>query len=114
MKGLIVREPYATLIVNGKKTWEIRKNPTKIRGRILIISQGKAIGSVELVDVIGPFTVEELSEHFDKHQVDSNFLEEYSKGKLLYAWVLKNPHIFEKPISVKLKKGVQVWANMGD
>ena len=112
MKGLIVREPYATLIVEGKKIWEIRKKSTKIRGRILIISHGKALGSVELAGVLGPFTVQELEEHFDKHLVDSNFLREYSKGQPLYAWILRNAQKFKHPKPLKLKRGVQVWVNV--
>jgi len=111
-KGLIVREPYASLIVEGKKVWEIRKTRTKIRGEILIISNGKAIGKAELVDVLGPFTPEELAEHVDKHRASATFLKEYSNGKPLYAWVLKNAEKFDRPKEVEMAKGVQIWANV--
>lgn len=111
-KGLIVREPYASLIVEGKKVWEIRKTRTRVRGEILIISNGKAIGKAELVDVLGPFTPEELAEHEDKHRASVSFLREYSNGKPLYAWVLKNAEKFEKPKEVEMAKGVQIWANV--
>jgi len=109
-KGLIVREPYASLIVEGKKVWEIRKTRTKIRGEILIISNGKAIGKAELVDVLGPFTPEELAEHEDKHCASVSF--EYSNGKPLYAWVLRNAEKFDRPKEVEMAKGVQIWANV--
>ncbi len=112
LKGLIIRQPYAGWIVEGKKIWEIRKSRTRIRGEVLIISGGKALGKAELVDVLGPFTPEELAKHKDKHLVDYPFLREYSNGKPLYAWVFKNVKKFERPIDVKLKKGVQVWANV--
>jgi len=111
-KGLLVREPYASLIVEGKKVWEIRKTRTKIRGEILIISNGKALGKAELVDVLGPFTPEELAEHEDKHRASLEFLREYSNGKPLYAWVLKNAEKFERPKEVEMAKGVQIWANV--
>lgn len=112
LRGLIIRQPYAEWIVEGKKIWEIRKSRTRIRGEVLIISGGKALGKAELVDVLGPFTPEELAKHGDKHLVDYPFLREYSSGKPLYAWVFKNATKFERPVEVKLKKGVQVWANV--
>lgn len=112
LRGLIIRQPYAGWIVEGKKIWEIRKSRTRIRGEVLIISNGKAIGKAELVDVLGPFTPEELAEHGDKHLVDYPFLRDYSNGKPLYAWVFKNARKFERPVRVRLKKGVQVWANV--
>ncbi len=111
-KGLIVREPYASLIVEGKKEWEIRKTKTKIRGEVLIISNGKAVGKAELVDVLGPFTPEELAEHEDKHHATLEFLREYSNGKPLYAWVFRNAEKFERPRGVRMARGVQVWANV--
>lgn len=112
MKGLIVREPYATLIVEGKKVWEIRKQRTSVRGTILILSKGKALGKAKLVDVLGPFTPEELAEHKDKHHADLEFLKEYSKGKPLYAWVLEGAEKFERPKKVEIARGAQVWANV--
>lgn len=111
-KGLIVREPFASLIVEGKKVWEIRKSRTKTRGEILILSNGKAIGKAELVEVLGPFTPEELAEHEDKHRVSIEFLREYSNGKPLYAWVLRNGKKFKKPKDVEMARGAQIWANV--
>lgn len=111
-KGLIVREPFASMIVDGEKVWEIRKSRTKVRGEILILSGGKALGEAELVDVLGPFRVEELAKHADKHRVDPQFLREYSGGKPLYAWVLRNARRFDRAKKVKMARGAQVWANV--
>ncbi|ALM75056.1 hypothetical protein TBCH5v1_1117 [Thermococcus barophilus] len=112
MKGLIVKEPFASWIVEGKKVWEIRKSRTKIRGEIFIISKKKAIGKVKLVDVLGPFTPEELADHKDKHLADYEFLKKYAKGKKLYAWVLSNPQKFEEPKEVLMANGAQIWVNI--
>ena len=111
-KWIIVREPFASMIVNGEKVWEIRKNRTGIRGEILILSGGKALGKAELVDVLGPFTPEELTGHEDKHRVNPEFLREYSGGKPLYAWVLRNAESFGKGMVVKIPRGAQVWVNV--
>jgi predicted transcriptional regulator len=112
MRGLIVKEPYASWIVEGKKVWEIRKSNTKIRGEIIVISNKQALGKVEIVDVLGPFTPEELAKHEDKHLANYEFLKKYSKGKKLYAWVLKNPTKFKKPKKVIMSNGAQIWVNI--
>ena len=38
MKSISIRQPYASLILGGEKTIEIRSWPTKYRGPILIVS----------------------------------------------------------------------------
>ncbi len=112
-RGLIVREPYASLIVDGAKTWEIRKSPTRVRGRIGIVTGGRLIGEVEVVDVLGPFTAAELQAHEDKHRA-GGFLEAYAQGRPLWAWVLKNPRRYEKPIPVPRRKGRMIWVDLSD
>jgi predicted transcriptional regulator len=112
--GLIVKEPYASLIVRGLKVWEIRKRRTNVRGEVYIISQGRVIGQVEIVDVLGPFTVEELVKHEEKHRVRYEELLRYAKNSKLFAWVLDKPIEFEKPLKVVLPRGAQVWVRLKD
>jgi predicted transcriptional regulator len=114
MRGLIVREPYASLIVEGEKVWEIRKRRTNVRGEIFIISNGKILGKVKLVDVLGPFTVEELAEHSDKHKVSYEDLKNYAGNCKLFVWVFKDAVKFERPIEIKVPKGAQVWVKVHD
>ncbi len=112
--GLIVKEPYASMIVKGLKVWEIRKRRTNVRGEIYIISRGFVVGKVELVDVLGPFTVEELSEHEEKHRVKYDILKEYAGDSKLYAWVLEKAEEFDKPLRVKVPRGAQIWVRLND
>ena len=104
-----MKEPFATMIVRGEKTWEIRKTKTKIRGKIYIISNGYIIGTVKLIDVLGPFSVEELAKYYEKHRVDKRFLKEYSKNKKLYAWVLSEAKELKRKIKVSIPRGAQIW-----
>jgi hypothetical protein len=46
-----VREPYASYIVDGKQTWEIRKRVARHRGPLGIVSRGLLIGQADLVGV---------------------------------------------------------------
>lgn len=100
------------MIIRGEKKWEIRKTNTRVRGYVLIISEGYAIGRAKLVDVLGPFSVEELSKYYDYHKVDERFLEEYSGGKKLYAWVFEEPEEFEEKIKVNVRRGAQIWVRL--
>lgn len=111
-RGFRVYEPYATLIVQGKKRWELRKHPTRIRGRVAVLHKGQVRGTVEIVDVHGPFTVEELQEHYDKHLAHPRFLEAYAQGKPLYAWELQNPEEFPQPRPYPTRPGQQTWVRL--
>lgn len=111
-RGFRVKEPYATYIVQGKKRWEIRRHPTRVRGRVGVIGGGQLLGSVEITGVKGPFTLAELAEHQDKHLADPRFLEAYARGEKLYAWELARPRAYVKPLPVKGKKGQQTWVRL--
>ncbi len=109
VRSLVVREPWASLIVGGRKTWEIRRYPTRIRGRIGIVSGRGLIGAVRLVDVLGPFSVEELLLHIEKHLAPEEVLRAYAGDSELYAWVLAEPEEFPEPFEVERPRGPRTW-----
>ena len=47
-KGLIVRAAWASALIQGTKSWELRGRRTKYRGRLGIISSGAVVGEVRL------------------------------------------------------------------
>ena len=54
MKGLIIDEPWISLIVSGEKSWEMRSRDTYVRGRIGLIRKGSktVIGLADLVETL--------------------------------------------------------------
>jgi len=114
-RGLMVRDPYASQLLNGEKTWEIRGRATQIRGPVVIIKSGtgQAFGVVDLVDVIGPLSVDDLvaSGHLPSSERD-----EFRKTGLPYsktfAYVVKNPRWFASPISYRHPSGAVTWVNL--
>jgi hypothetical protein len=54
MKGLIIKEPWISLILSRKKTRELRSRDTRVRGRIALIRKGSGtvIGVAELVGTL--------------------------------------------------------------
>lgn len=114
-RGLMIRDPYASQLLDGEKTWEIRGRATQIRGTVVIIKSGtgQAYGVVELVDVIGPLSVDDL---VDSSHLPNSEREEFRKTGLPYrktfAYVIKNPRWFASPISYRHPSGAVTWVNL--
>ena len=114
MKGLIIKEHWVDLILEGKKTWEIRGSNTKIRGKISLIKSGtgQIFGECELVDSFECDILDMyVGNHEEKHCIP------FGQGikisyKKTYAWVMKNPVRYDKPIHYKHPQGAVIWVNV--
>lgn len=122
MKVLTIKQPWATLIMQGDKRFEFRSWKTNYRGELLIhagkgidkeamkrlskyISENlpseKILGKVKLVDCIEMSTEFKeilLKENKDIY-TDSSFKENY-------VWKLENVEVFDNPIETKGKLGL--------
>lgn len=114
MKVLSLKQPFAELVVSGKKTIELRNWRTKFRGEFLIHSSknpdkkamekfgfeklplGKIIGKAELIGVKEYQTFEKHKKDKEKHLADESW------GK--FGFILKNPRRI-KEIEAKGKLG---------
>jgi len=118
MKCLSVSQPFADLIVSGKKTIELRKWNTNFRGEFLVHSPlkirtndcerlkilkklvtGAIIGKVEIIDVKKYNSKLEIKADYKKHLASTDFF------NTKYGFVLKNPKSFRIPIPYKGKLG---------
>jgi ASCH domain-containing protein len=115
MKCLSVLQPYADLIVKGKKTIELRTWNTKFRGEVLVhapskiktdvcmklgidetkLRTGVIIGKVEIYDVKTYGSISELKTDYKKHFAAEEFLHHK------YGFLLKNPKELRVPIPYK-------------
>ena len=115
MKCLSVSQPYADLIVKGKKTIELRTWNTKFRGEFLVhaplkikknvcsemdieeikLRRGVIIGKVEIYDIKVYNSVAELEADYKKHFASEEFL------RHKYGFLLKNPKELRIPIPYK-------------
>lgn len=128
MKALTIKEPWATLIINGYKKYEFRGWKTYYRGKILIhaglniekdilqrfeeynleYSKGLIIGEAELVDCI--LVDEKLDKELRK--INQNV---YGNNHInMYAWKLENIKKYKKPIKVKGKLGLWNYEEKGE
>jgi ASCH domain len=114
-RGLLVRDPYATQLLNGEKIWELRGKATQIRGTIAIIKSGtgRVYGTVRLVRVLGPLALDDL---VLAHELPRDEREEFRRDGLpyakTYAYVLSDPRWFERPIPYHHPSGAVTWVRL--
>ena len=117
MKVLTIKQPWATLIMQGDKKYEFRSWQTKYKGELLIhagksvdkeaikrlekylpenLPLGKILGKVRLVDCI------KMSPEFKEMLLKENS-EIYTKSSFQenYGWQVTDIEIFKEPIEVK-------------
>ncbi len=118
MNCLSVCQPYANLIVSGKKTIELRNWNTNFRGEFLVhapttikqtdcqrlkiskkLVTGAIIGKVEIYDVKKYNSKSEVKNDYKKHLASENFFDRK------YGFLLKNAKTFRIPITSKGKLG---------
>lgn len=117
MKALTIKQPWATLIMQGDKRFEFRSWQTKYRGDLLIhagkgidkeamkrlekylpkeLPYGKILGKVKLVDCIKMST--EFKELLLKENRDIYTKSSFQEN---YGWQVSDVEVFENPIDVK-------------
>ncbi len=120
MKVLTIKEPWASLIINGYKKYEFRSWKTNYRGKLLIhagkgidkdmlyiankynikINPGNILGEVEITDCI------KVNDEFSKYLKKDNSLVYHSSYKDYYAWKIVKVKKYEKTIPVNGKLGI--------
>jgi hypothetical protein len=114
-RGLLIRDPYASQILDGEKVWEIRGRPTQIRGPVIVVKSGTghAFGMVNLVRVLGPLEAEDLTNAQELPLAERKEIERdglpYSKT---YAYVFSNPRWFERPVPYRHPSGAVTWVRL--
>lgn len=123
MKVLTIKQPWATLIMQGDKRYEFRSWQTKYRGELLIhagksvdneaikrlakylpenLPLGKILGKVRLVDCI------KMSPEFKEMLLKENS-EIYTKSSFQenYGWQVTDIEVFEE--SIEAKGRLSLW-----
>ena len=121
MKALTVKEPWASLIINGYKEYEFRSWKTNYRGRILIhagltlekevskkfkdynlnYGKGEIIGEATLTDCI--LVTDKLED--DLYKLNP-LVYAKSKHSRVYAWRLEDIKVYNRRIPSKGRLGL--------
>lgn len=114
MRALTVRQPWAELIMAGRKPYELRGRPTNIRGRIWIhagqtverseaelagldhttLTRGALVGTLELIGC-SPFTPEMA----DEMRHSRAYFGDWEPD--LFAWEVVRPRRIDEPVPWK-------------
>ena len=113
MNGLIIRSPWVEMILDGKKTWEMRGTYTHIRGKIALIrgGSGLVVGTCDLVDVVGPITRNEFQRNRRKAGLRPSEAR-WLPYENTYAWVLKDAKKFRQPRQYRHPSGAVIWVKL--
>ena len=112
MKGLIIDEPWVSLIVSEKKTWEMRSRNTQVRGCIALIRKGSktVIGVADSVGTLPKLPTSELRSNFTKHGVPESEIDENFKWNT--TWVLQRARSLREPVPYCHPAGAVIWVNL--
>jgi hypothetical protein len=110
LKGLIIADPWFTLIVRGKKIWEMRSTATHFRGPLAVIRKGSGAvgGIVEVIDCLAGQSETDYAVSEARHCVPSSRHRECAE-RWPFAWVLANARPLTAPVRYKHKRGAQSW-----
>lgn len=122
-RGLMVREPYVSLILTNKKRWELRGTSTNIRGRIGLIRSGSGfvVGECEILDCIGPLDFETLVASRELATEETQQLRREGQAPYTridgaisktYAWVLATPVLYPRPLRYKHPSGAITFVDL--
>ena len=122
-RALLVKEPWASQLVTGKKTMELRSTRCSIRETVAIarIGTSQIIGTCRIVGcqlvatrnlrtgnlVKAPGCPSDFEVKCQlKWDEMTNMMQSYN---LIWAWVMEDPVRFECPLQFKRPKGAQIW-----
>jgi hypothetical protein len=114
-RALLIRHPWIDMILDGKKTWEIRGSATSVRGTVGLVPSGSGtiVGVCEVVDCVGPLTAEEYTKNAKKAGMRP------SEAKLgwyrqTYARVMAKPRRLSRPLPYRHPPGAVIWVRLDD
>ena len=117
IRSLAVKPVYASHILSGAKSWEIRRKHTHVRERVAIYASSTKHmwGTVAVQNCVWKQMAElELSVSVSHHGLTLEELQAYGLTNGAYVWVLAEPRVFELPVRWVPPVGAVVWSYLPD
>jgi hypothetical protein len=112
---LIIGEPWIGLILQGNKTWEMRKTACHHRGRIALIRKGsgRIVGTADLVNSLQSLdTADAYARAEPQHRIPVGRRELAFRDGWRTPWVLADARLLDAPIPYKHPSGAVIWVNL--
>lgn len=112
--GLIIDTPWIAHILEGRKDWEMRTQPTSIRGWIGLIRKGSGhvVGIAKLVDCGKALGIEEMVDTFDHHRIPERMIRSGEVAKWVVPWKLADIRPLARPVPYDHKSGAVIWVTL--
>lgn len=107
MEGLIVKQPFADLIIDGQKEWELRsRSPPneKIKKELFLLSSGMVLGKIKITNH-WELNSNELLKNQEKHCSSINLDDEFYS----HVWEIQVTKKYSKPKKYGHPMGARVW-----
>lgn len=116
MRGILIGQPYIGMILDGRKTWEMRSRRWRLRGQIALIQLGTktVVGVANLVDCIGPLTDDQRLATVNLHCVEPKAWLDPEMAKYRIAWVLSDVKRLTTPVPYPHPSGAQTPVILDD
>jgi hypothetical protein len=116
IRALIIIPHYAGLLVDGIKTWEMRKKPTTIRGTVAIAAKGTKtiVGVADLVGCGERLDIDKLAETEAYHRIRAEDHAAAVKGDWTVPWIFARARRFKSPLAYAPTHGAVIWVNLED
>lgn len=113
-RALVIREPWISHILSGRKIWEMRSKTTNIRGPVCIVRQesGIVMGVARLIDSPPPLTRENYMVHRDKHSIPESMLDDVLTNGWIYPWVFADVQKLREPVPYQHKSGAVTFVSL--
>jgi hypothetical protein len=114
-RALLIGEPWVGKILAGRKTWEMRKRLTRIRGTVglIRIGSGLVVGTADLVDCIDRLTDDTFAASVARHGIETDEHASRISEGYLWPWVLTNARRLSRPVPYG-HKSQQIWVTLSD
>lgn len=111
MDGLIIKEKWLSLIVQGKKTFEIRgSNTSKLNETIYLLESGThRVRATCKIEGTYKITAKSWLATLDRHCVDISYSDLIKRYKTPYAWKLSEIVPYEDISYYDHPKGAVIW-----
>src|SRR5205823_5128218 len=116
-KALVVDEPWISLILEGRKTWEMRKTRCNHRGPIALIRKGSGmvVGTANVVDCRPKIASRAAyAEAEPLHRIPPDRQERALNDGWCTPWVLADARPLIKPVRYDHPNGAVIWVNLAD
>ncbi|WP_275787439.1 ASCH domain-containing protein [Pararhizobium gei] len=115
-KGLVIDQPWISMILAGQKDWEMRSSSTSHRGWFGLIwkGMGSIYGVARLVDVGSKLEPDAMVAAFEHHQIPEELIRSGGVAKWNTPWKLAEVIRLPKPVRYRHPSGAVTWVNLDD